>query len=215
MRNQTINELRPATWRAWGALLDSVMAGMRDISRVLGAAVVDAYDFREARCVVDVGGGQGTLLAAILQAFSTLRGVLFDQPQVVETAKANLRTLRVAGRCEIVGGSFFEQVPAGGDVYFLQHIIHNWDDDAAVRILGVCRRATGESSKVVLSERPITLGNAFQPAKFADVTMMVAFDGARERTVDEYAALLAGAGFKLTRTIQTLTDHTLIEGVPI
>jgi hypothetical protein len=243
-RSFTINQLRPEFWQAWGALLHSAMTGasafrhvhgmgcweylaqhpavsrlfdaaMRDISRALAAAVVDAYDFSAAACAVDVGGGQGELLTAILRATPKLRGILFDQPHVIDAAAPILRAAGVADRCLTVAGSFFERVPRGGDLYLLQHIIHNWDDDDAVRILRACRDATSESSRIVLSERLIAPGNALQPVKFADLMMLVALDGARERTADEYAALLAQAGFQLIRIIPTQTDHSLIEAVPV
>jgi hypothetical protein len=238
-----LNRLRPSNWQAWGALRHTMLtgepafryvhgvdaweyfakhpeerqlfdAGMRDISRALATAVVDAYDFGAATCVIDVGGGQGELLAAILNANPAARGILFEQPHVVNGAAPILHAAGVSDRCVTVAGSFFERVPQG-DVYVLQHVIHNWPDEDAVRILRTCRDASTDSSRIVLSETPITSGNTFQPAKFTDLMMLISLDGARERTVDEYASLLTQAGFQLSRTIPTRTDHSLIEALPV
>jgi hypothetical protein len=243
-RHEIINRLRPANWQAWGALLHSALtgesafrhvhgvgsweylaqhleesktfdAGMGDISRALVAAVVDAYDFGAARCVVDVGGGRGELLAAILGVSPAAHGILFDQPHVVVDAAPVLRAAGVADRCAMVAGSFFERVPRGGDLYVLQHIIHNWDDAHAVRILRACRDATGQASKILLIEGLITPGDASRTVKLRDLMMLVAFDGARERTADEYAALLARAGFHVTRVVPTEADESVIEAVPV
>jgi hypothetical protein len=155
------------------------------------------------------------LLAAILGANPGLQGVLFDQPHVIAGAAPILQAAGVAGRCMTVGGSFFERVPPGGDVYLLQHIIHNWDDDHAVKIVRACRAGMAGSSTILLSERLITPGNAFDRIKLADLMMLVSLDGARERTADEYGALLARAGFHVTRIIATQANHSLIEAVPV
>jgi hypothetical protein len=238
------NQLRPQFWQAWGALLNSARTGecafrrvhgigcwdyfaqdpdasqvfdaaMREKSHALAAAVIGAYDFGSAKCVVDIGGGQGELLAAILGANPRLQGILFDQPHVVAGAGPVLHAAGVAHRCTTIGGSFFERVPQGGDVYLLQHIIHNWDDDHAISILRACRAGMADSSRILVSERLITPGNAFERVKLADLMMLVTLDGARERTANEYGALLTRAGFHVTRIIPSGADHSLIEAVPV
>ena len=176
-------------------------------------AVVAGYDFSGARTVVDVAGGHGALLAAVLAANPQARGVLFDQPHVVAGAAPLLREAGVADRCEVVGGSFFEAVPEGGDVYLLKIILHDWDDAQATAILRTCRRAMPETARVVVVERVLAPGNAPDPAKLVDLTMLVMVGG-RERTAAEFATLYQAAGFRLTRVLPTTAGVSLIEGQP-
>jgi SAM-dependent methyltransferase len=176
-------------------------------------ATVEAYDFSEFRVVVDVGGGHGTLLAVILAGHPKIRGVLFDLPHVVEGAGATLRAVGVAGRCEIVGGSFFEAVPAGGDAYVLQTVIHDWDDEPSVRILQNCRRSMGEGAKLLVVEQVVPIGNDYHSSKFDDLNMLVLFQG-RERTAEEFRGLLATAGFTLSRILPTSSQWSVVEAVP-
>ena len=152
------------------------------------------------RQVVDVGGGQGVLLAAVLRAHPHLRGVLFDQPAVVAGAAPVLRAAGVADRCEVVGGDFFAAVPAGGDVYLLSRILHDWDDARATALLRVLHRAARPGARLVVVERVLPPGDAPHPGKLIDLTMLVMLGG-RERTEAEFRALLAGAGFSLTRVV--------------
>jgi hypothetical protein len=193
-----------------GAMFDAAMTSRSLAQR---DAVVAAYDFAGGRTVVDVGGGAGTLLAAILGANPDARGILFDQPQVVAGADEALRAAGVADRCAVVGGSFFEAVPEGGDVYLLKWIIHDWDDEPARAILRTCRRAMAPGAKLVLAERVVGPPNAPDPAKLGDLNMLVMLGG-QERTADEFAALLEAAGFRLDRIISTHTDLSLVEGAP-
>jgi len=226
----------PAYWGAWGDLLHSVRTSenafkhlhgvdvweyrvkhpeantifnraMNDMSRGGSEAVVKAYDFSGFRHVVDVGGGQGSLLAAILRVCTQARGTLFDQPQVVAGAEAQLQAHGVIDRCNIVGGSFFEAVPAGGDAYVMRHIIHDWEDDQAIVILNSCRRAMCEPAKLLLVERTVAPPNEL-PGKFSDLNMLVA-PGGRERTSDEYAALFEKSGFELTRVLPAGTFNLI------
>jgi hypothetical protein len=176
-------------------------------------AVVTGYDFSGARTVVDVGGGHGAQLAAILAANPQARGVLFDQPHVVAGASPLLREAGVAGRCEVVGGDFFEAVPEGGDVYLLSRVIHDWDDAQATAILRTCRRAMGLDATLLLIERVLAPGNAPDAGKLHDLNMLVMLGG-QERAAAEYAALYQAAGFRLTRAIPTAAGVSLIEGQP-
>lgn len=123
---------------------------MTSTAPIKANTTVKVYDFSAFGVVVDVGGGHGTLLAAILAKHPQIRGVLFDLPHVVEDAGAVLRAAGVGDRCEIVGGSFFEAVPAGGDAYVLQTVIHDWDNEPSVRILQTCRRSMGKDAKLLL-----------------------------------------------------------------
>jgi hypothetical protein len=178
-----------------------------------------AYDFPDAGTVVDVAGGHGALLAAILRARPALRGVLFDAPHVVVGAQPLLEAVGVADRCTVVGGDFFESVPEGGDLYIMKIIIHDWDDERAALILRNCRRAMGAQAKLLIIEGVMPSGVASQSKDFfdsarADVTMMM-WTGGRHRTVEEFRELLAHAGLELTRVIQTGTRYGMIEAQPL
>jgi hypothetical protein len=178
------------------------------MSRGGAEAVLAAYDFSSFRHIVDVGGGQGAMLAAILSAHPQMRGTLFDQPQVVEGAQTNLKERGVIDRCDIVGGSFFEKVPQGGDAYLMRAIIHDWEDAEAIAILKVCRRAMRETAKLLLIERNVAPPNEMPTTKFSDLNMLVG-PGGRERTREEYARLFQMSGFELTRVVPAGTGNVL------
>jgi O-methyltransferase len=151
--------------------------------------------------VVDVGGGRGRLLATILERYPRLHGVLFDRPHVIEDARQIIDAAGVGDRCELVGGSFFDAVPTGGDAYILRNIIHDWEDDQAVAILTNCRRAMATGARVVLVELYLAEDpQAALPVLYSDLEMLVTVGG-RERTTDEHATLLARGGLRLTQTI--------------
>ena len=120
-----------------------------------GVAITRAYDFSGTQRLIDVGGGHGLLLATVLRAYPTMHGLLFDLPEVVAGAPATLEAAGVAERCQVVGGDFFEAVPAGGDGYVLRQILHDWDDARATEILKNCRRAMQGPGKVLVVERVI------------------------------------------------------------
>ena len=226
-------------YRAWGDLLSTVMTGGPAFERVYGAsrfdylaqhpeasalfnesmsenvrdraaAIVASYDFPAAGTVVDVGGGYGVLLSAMLRAQPSLQGILFDHSQVVAGAASRLEAAGVSDRCEVVGGDFFAGVPAGGTVYVLSKVIHDWDDERSIAILRSCRDAMEGHAKVVLVESVIEAGNDPSWAKFLDVQMLV-MNGGRERTIEEYRRLFAAAGLQLTRVIPTGVEANLIE----
>jgi hypothetical protein len=186
---------------------------MTAISRSVADSVVEAFDFGRFGTVVDVGGGRGMLLAAILARHPSLDGVLFDRPEVVARAREILAAAGVAERCDVVGGSFFEAVPENGDVYILKAVIHDWPDAEAVEILRTCRRAMPPHGRLVLVEQVLDLAPDAVRTALSDLTMLVMASG-QERTADEYGALLAAAGFDLTRTIPTGGDVFLIEAAP-
>jgi hypothetical protein len=188
-------------------------AAMTSVAPIKANATVGAYDFSEFGVVVDVGGGHGTLLAAILAGHPKVRGILFDQPHVVEGARAVLRAAGVAERCEIVAGSFFETVPAAGDAYILQTVIHDWDDEDSVRILQTCRRSMSGGAKLLLVEQVVPTGNDYHPSKFDDLNMLVIQHG-RERTAQEFRELLGAAGFMLRRVLPTPSQWSVVEAVP-
>jgi hypothetical protein len=183
-------------------------------SRRIGP-VLAAYDFSGIRTIVDVGGGHGAFIAAILSAYPTMRGILFDLPHVVAGAQPLLEAAAIVGRCETIGGSFLEATPRGGDAYLLSKVIHDWGDDRAAEILMNCRRVMAAHSRLLLVEAVIPPGNTPHPGKLADINMLVANTGGRERTEAEFRSLLNTAGFTLTRIVPTQGESSVIEGTPI
>jgi SAM-dependent methyltransferase len=176
-------------------------ASMTARSRQEAEEIVEAYDFSTFKHVVDVGGGHGFLLVAILRAHSHLHGTLFDRPEVVTEARIALDTAGVASRCAIVPGDFFDGVPTGGDLYVLSRVVHDWQDDAAIRILAACRRATEDSALLLLAETVLPERAGELPAAIRmDLHMLTLLDG-KERTVAEFTHVLAASGFHLERVI--------------
>ncbi|MFI6479313.1 methyltransferase [Nonomuraea sp. NPDC050663] len=150
-----------------------------------------AHDFSGARTVVDLAGGTGALLAAVLRDHPGARGILFDLPEVVATAPAHLERMEVLDRCELVAGDLFESVPRGGDVYLLSRILHDWDDERCARLLSTCAAAMDKGAQLLIVERVVSAGT-YLPLAY-DLHMMV-MTGGRERTEEEYRVLLDGAG---------------------
>ncbi|HKP55669.1 MAG TPA: methyltransferase [Polyangiales bacterium] len=183
---------------------------MTATSNILCDAFVAVYDFSFATTVVDIGGGHGRLLGSILQKAPKARGILFDLPSVVGGAQTNLESLGVAQRVEIIGGDFFEKVPAGGDCYVSKTVIHDWSDDDARKILQNIRSAMAPSARVLLYETVVGPRNTASLGKFLDLEMIV-HAGGRERTVDEYRALFASAGLSLERVLATAGPMSIIE----
>lgn len=192
-------------------IFDAAMTGQ---SAAVAAAVAEAYDFGSAHRLVDIGGGRGHLLAAVLRHHPALRGTLFDQPAVVARSGEVLSDAGVAGRCEVVGGSFFEAVPEGGEIYLLKSVIHDWPDEESVAILSVCRRSVPPHGRLLLVEQRLDEGPDPVRTAFSDLNMLVA-PGGRERTRAEYGTLLAAAGFRLERAVPTGTDSFVVEAAPV
>jgi hypothetical protein len=236
--------LSESHWNPWGHLIHSVRTGetafdhlhgmgvfqyleknpeesavfnaaMTASSARSGTGVVEQYDFSGLRRVVDVGGGHGFFLAAILNSNPTLRGVLFDLPDVVAGAGQNLKNADVDDRCEIVGGSFFDALPTGGDLYILRQIIHDWDDDRALAILRNCRAAMTGTEKLLVVERRIASDHRdAMRVLHLDLEMLVNVGG-MERADAEYRSLFESAGFRLTRIVPLMdaAGFSVFEGV--
>lgn len=218
-------------WQTWGKLLESVQTGqsartmvwgvtefqhlerdpelaslfneaMVELTRLISAAVVRSYDFSRFKHIVDVGGGYGELLRAILQANPEVHGTVFDMPHALEEGKRYLASAGLADRCEFISGDFFESVPAGADAYVLKSIIHDWNDEKARTILETCRRVMSSEAKLLLIERvlPERLGAspADQAVVHSDLNMMVSL-AARERTEADFRNLLAEANLRLNK----------------
>ncbi len=231
-------------WRSWGRLLSSVREGKPATIEALGeancfdylakhhdsarlfddamagyasrahAAVVDVYDFSACRMIVDVGGGQGTLLAEVLAKHPQANGILFDLPEVVSGASATLERFNVLDRCRAIGGDFFSVVPAGGDAYLLSTVIHDWDDERAAAILRRTCAAMLPHGRVLIVENVIPAGNEAHPGKFIDLEMLV-IAGGQERTEAQYEALLRRAGLKLTRVVPTAAQVSIVEAMRV
>ncbi|MFG2111962.1 methyltransferase [Streptomyces sp. NPDC048718] len=178
-------------------------AGMTDISAQITVAVATTYDFSAHSTLVDVGGGQGRLLAAILAARPRLDAILYDKPEVVAHAAPVLEQAGVADRCRVVGGDFLTGVPRGGDAYLLSSVIHNWDDPDATRILSHCRDAAPAHGRVLMAEAILPPdGQHALSKRLLDLSMLANCSG-RQRTETEFAALCEQAGLTLLRTHHT------------
>jgi hypothetical protein len=191
-------------------------AAMTALSNAHYAGVVQSYDFRPVRKLVDVGGGHGRLLSMILTAYPKLHGVLIELPHAIEGARRTLSAAGMSDRCEVVSGDFFRSVPAGGDAYMLSRVIHDWDDDKEVAILKVVRGAVPATGRLLLFETLIRSDKRLSYPLLDDVNMIIRTGGC-ERTEAEYRALYKNAGFSLTRAIRTPspTGMTIIEGKPV
>jgi hypothetical protein len=190
-------------------------AGMAAMTHEVATAVADAYDFAWAGTVVDVGGGLGGLLAVILTRHAAIRGLLLERPGVATRATERLAAAGLEGRCGVVEGDFFVDIPSGADAYVLQAVIHDWDDARAARLLATCRAAISHAGRLLVVERLLPTRGADAPAVVeADVNMLV-LTGGRERTEAEYRGLLRAAGFALERTIPTATAFTVLEATPM
>lgn len=175
-------------------------------------AVAAAYDFSTAGTIVDVGGASGNLLATILARHPSARGILFDLPHVVTDAPALFAARGVQDRVAIQAGSFFERIPSGGDVYTMSHVIHDWSEEQCLTILGNCRQAMHPHARLLVIEMVLPEGNVMHPGKMLDLMMLVG-PGGQERTAREYSALLAKAGFRMTRVVPTESAVSLVEAV--
>lgn len=230
------------SWNAWGQILYSLRTGGSAFEHVYGVnyfeylsthpevaknfdeamvsassmanqAIVASYDFSGLRTVVDVAGGYGATLCAILKGNPGLNGVLFDMPHVMQGAQDYITQQRLGDQCNAVGGDFFESVPFGADAYFLKHILHDWDDDRCIRILGNCRAVMATEARVLVCEKEILPGNTPCYGKLADLHMLMMTPGGRERTEHEYRKLFTDAGLALRRVVPTGSPMIILEGV--
>jgi hypothetical protein len=243
MRDWLIAETDTPHWRAWGRLYEGVRSGrtvvpelfgmhiydwyaahpndlayfsraMGNVSALVADGTVQHYDFSGARHVVDVGGADGGLLLAILDANPHLHGTVFDRPQVVEAARQAIEAKNYEARCRAVAGDFFQAVPQGGDLYLLKFILVDWKDGEALRILQNCRTAITPAGKLLVIEMTIPDTNAPSPGQLFDLNMLV-MTGGQERTQSEYGALLAGAGFRLNRVVPTGSPFHVLEAIAV
>jgi O-methyltransferase domain/Dimerisation domain len=225
-------------WDAWGHLLHSVRTGenafravhgtsawdyrarhpeqneifnaaMTGNSRRVEQAIVAAYDFGRFSRIADIGGGQGSLLAALLQANAELHGVLYDLPHVVATAAPFLAGAGVAGRCETIGGDMLVSVPGGCDAYLMKYIVHDWDDAQCRRILRACRTAMKRDARLIVIDRLLGPPNEDPAVKLADLHMLVG-PGGQERTLSEFAALFDAEALRMAEVRPTRSAVSLL-----
>ena len=223
----------------WGRLLEAVNTGQVQFDKLFGepcfdwlskhpeqskifdqamvsahgreaSALVDAYDFSGVKTLTDVGGGNGSLITTVLQAHKSMRGFIYDLPDVAERAKTNLKAAGIADRCQTIGGSFFESIPAGSDTYMMRHIIHDWNDDQCATILRNIHKVLPATGKLLVIESVIEKGNEPSFGKILDLTMLL-IPGGMERTREEFTALLGKAGFMITRIVPTAAQVSVIE----
>ena len=229
-------------YAAWGHLLESVKTGNAAFPRAFGASMFDylgqenedgkafnramtdysalsscavllSYDFSGVGSIVDLGGGCGKLLTSILHMYPSMRGTLFDMSSVIAAAEESLKEHPCRDRCKMLSGSFLETVPCDFDAYLLSSVIHDWDDESAIKILENCRRSMRRESKVLLVEFVVPAGAQKSFSKMLDLNMLV-MNGGRERTELEYQTLFDAAGLRMTRIIPTMSPLCVLEAVP-
>lgn len=188
---------------------------MGKVSAAVANGIIKAYDFSPVKTFVDIGGGNGTLATAILQVSPHLRGIIFDLPDVIERTTPHLMATKMADRCEAIGGDFFTSVPAGGDLYIMKWIMHDWPDDRCVKILKNCHDVMAKDAKLLVIEMVMPeQATPSTPAVMWDLHMLVMLNGI-ERTEAEFRNLFSSAGFNLSQVIPTESGMNIIEGVPV
>ena len=186
--------------------------GMTSVSRRLAPAVLEAYDFSGIETLMDVAGGHGFILCEILKAYPDLKGILFDMESVIQDPKCGQCLVHVNNRCHSMAGNFFEHIPSGADAYYMQHIIHDWDDEPALKVLNNCRHAlqNQKNGKLVVVDSVIPESGDPHFGKLLDLEMLL-MPGGRERTEPEFRALFAKGGFEITRIVPTRIADSIIE----
>lgn len=230
-------------YRAWGELLHSVQTGKTGFEHVFGqplfnylaerpeqaklfdaamvsihgpetAAMLDAYDFSSIGTLADLGGGNGSVLSAVLEKHGEMRGILFDLPGVADRTRQRIAATALADRLQVIGGSFFDSAPFGADAYFLRHILHDWYDAECLKILQSIHRASPSHAKLLVVESVIPPGNEPCFGKLLDLAMLV-IPGGKERTESEYRELFQQGGFSLQRIIPTAAEVSILEAVKV
>lgn len=234
-----IAETMPGHWLPWGRLADAVRhggpitqeilgsdtwsyyaanpgeaqrfaRGMGNLSAIASEEVAHVYDPGEAACIVDVGGSEGVLLRGFLKRVPKARGILFDRPEIAEVAQRAIEASGFGDRIDVAGGDFFAEVPAGGDLYLLKHILHDWPDDKCEEIVRNIHRAAMPGSRLLVIEMLLPDTPGPSPVPLMDINMLVMVGG-RERTVAEFGALLARGGYAVERVVPTPGVFSVIE----
>ena len=185
---------------------------MTCFSRLIAPALLEAYDFSGIGTLMDVAGGHGAILCEVLSRYPQMKGILFDMPNVIEEATCHICELKMDDRCRTIKGDFFESIPGGADAYYLQHIIHDWADEPALKILANCRRALEgrQDGRLLIVDAVIPETPEPHFSKLLDLEMLL-MPGGRERTECEWRELLGQAGFRITRIVPTQGSESVIE----
>jgi hypothetical protein len=223
---ESVRTGQPASEKTLGMPIFEYLAGdpelaeifnnaMTSFSATVMPAVLEAYDFTGIEVLVDVAGGHGGILTAVLQKYPSMRGILMDLDHVIAGAGPRIAGQKLQDRCTAIAGDIFKAVPPGGDAYIMKHIIHDWDDERAAVILRNIRSALAgkRHGRVILLEAVIQAGNAPDLGKLMDLEMLM-MPGGRERTADEFRALFAKSGFEMTRIVPTKSPLNVIEATP-
>ena len=190
--------------------------GMLNLSQLSDDPITAVYKFSKINSIVDIGAGHGTQLASILKANPHIKGVHYDIERVVNAAKQEdpLNDPHIKDRVEYISGDFFKSVPEGHDAYFMKSILHDWNNEEAIRILKVCRKAMHENSKLLVTDMVIKSDNKPYLGDLMDCGMLVLLGG-QERTKEDFEDIFNKSGFKLTRIIATASPYFIIEGIPV
>ena len=185
---------------------------MTCLSRRIAPALLEVYDFSKIGTLMDVAGGHGAVLCEILARYPNMKGILFDIPNVIEEATCHICELKMEERCQTIRGDFFAEIPPGADAYYMQHILHDWNDDRSLKILANCRRALEgrPNGRLLIVDSVVPETSDPHPSKWLDMAMLL-MPGGRERTRPEWDALFARAGFEITGIFPMKAAESLIE----
>lgn len=241
MRHMIIHQVNGINWKLFGDLKEIVKTGestfkkhagmkvfeymesephlnelynkaMTNSSLLVSKAILSEYNFGKYKCVVDIGGGEGILLAMILKKYPSLKGINFDLPHVVSESKKVFEENQVSDRIELVSGDFFNDLPVGGDLYCMKSIMHNLSDHQCIDLLKKIKAVLPEHGKILIFEPIVESNNGrYSFAKLYDTQMLVSSVYARERTREEFNALVNQSGLKVNRVIKTLSPFSIIE----
>ena len=188
---------------------------MTSYSTTVANAVAATYDFSKAKTIADMGGGHGLLLSKVLQTVPNTKGILFDQPQVIEGANEVLKNEGTAERVETINGDFFKEIPVEADIYLMKFIIHDWNDEQSETILKNLAKSAKTGAKLLLVESVVEEDdNQPSMSKVMDLNMLV-MTGGKERTAKEYTELFEKTGFRLTNVIPTPSPMQIVEAVRV
>lgn len=173
-------------------------------------SILENYSFSNIGSIVDIGGGDGSLLFAVLEQYSNIKGIVFDLPTIEEKVNFAIEERSLSDRCDFVSGDFFKEVPDNVDIYLMKSVLHDWSDEEAIKILKACSQAMDVSSRLLIIEALPFNRNAFDYAKMLDIQMLVNTSG-RERSIDEFEDLCSDSGLKLSKSIPTSTEFSILE----
>lgn len=185
---------------------------MTCFSRRIAPALLEAYDFSEIGTLMDVAGGHGAVLCEILAHYPNMKGILFDIPNVIDEANGHVSALKMDDRCQTINGDFFDGIPTGADAYYMQHILHDWNDGKCLKILANCRQALAaqREGRLLIVDMVVPENPDPHPSKWLDIEMLL-MPGGRERTRPEWEELFHKAGFEIIRIVPTKAAECLIE----